>query len=391
LRPNRSLLIQRSRYLERLGLATETAPGRWTLSPEAETTLRALGERDDIIKTMHRALQREAIDDRRGIAGYAIHGDRLEERVVGRVIDKGLGRDELADRVRLVIDGIDGRVHHVELPTSQAEEIGRGMIVGAEPRGPSAADRNIAGAADTHGVYRPSEHREQIRLTIEGRGRDPDAFIRSHIRRLEALRRDGLVERIHADEWRVPPDLVQRGERYDRAHSGDVHMTILSPFDLPQQITHDGATWLDRELVSREKSSLAQDGFGEEAREAMEARKRVLIERGEASDLGNGRTGYARDLVRRLEAGEIERAGKALAADRGLHWQPIRAGEHVAGQLVGSTRLAAGRFAMIDDGLGFSLVPWQPVLDAHIGRHVSGVAVPGGIDWSFGKQIGIGR
>jgi hypothetical protein len=33
----------------------------------------------------------------------------------------------------------------------------------------------------------------------------------------------------------------------------------------------------------------------------------------------------------------------------------------VRGKLVGSTQLASGRFAMIDNGLGFSLVPWRPV------------------------------
>jgi hypothetical protein len=56
---------------------------------------------------------------------------------------------------------------------------------------------------------------------------------------------------------------------------------------------------------------------------------------------------------------------------------------------------AAG-FAMIESfsghgGLGFSLVPWQPVLEQHIGRHISGFAVPGGgVDWSFTRSRGLG-
>jgi hypothetical protein len=33
----------------------------------------------------------------------------------------------------------------------------------------------------------------------------------------------------------------------------------------------------------------------------------------------------------------------------------------VRGKLLGSTRLASGRFAMVDNGLGFSLVSWRPV------------------------------
>jgi hypothetical protein len=60
-------------------------------------------------------------------------------------------------------------------------------------------------------------------------------------------------------------------------------------------------------------------------------------------------------------------------------------------QLVGSTRLSSSRFAMIDDGLGFSLVPWRPALEQHIGRQISDVAMPGGdVNWSFGRRQGIG-
>ena len=65
LRQNRALLIQRARKLERMGLATEVETGRWTVSPRAEPALRELGERGDIIKTMHRALAREGLAEAR--------------------------------------------------------------------------------------------------------------------------------------------------------------------------------------------------------------------------------------------------------------------------------------------------------------------------------------
>ena len=46
---------------------------------------------------------------------------------------------------------------------------------------------------------------------------------------------------------------------------------------------------------------------------------------------------------------------------------------------------------MIDDGLGFKLVPWTPSLERHLDRHVSGVArADGGVDWSFGRRRGLG-
>jgi hypothetical protein len=37
---------------------------------------------------------------------------------------------------------------------------------------------------------------------------------------------------------------------------------------------------------------------------------------------------------------------------------PFAASPSAHGKLAGSTQLASGRFAMIDNGLAFSLVPW---------------------------------
>jgi uncharacterized protein DUF3363 len=115
------------------------------------------------------------------------------------------------------------------------------------------------------------------------------------------------------------------------------------------------------------------------------------VDRGFATDLGDGHVRAPKDLIQRLEAADIERMGKALAAERGLEWRPAVAGNYVAGELVGSAQLSSGRFAMIDDGLGFSLGSWQPALERHLGRHISGIGMPGGgVDWSFGRSRGLG-
>jgi type IV secretory pathway VirD2 relaxase len=393
-RQNRALLIERARKLERMGLATEIETGRWIVSPKAEPVLRELGERDDIIKTMHRALEREGLAEDRHPARYILHRDNATERIVGRVLDKGLGGDEMGERIRLVIDGVDGRVHHIEMDAARAEEVGRGMIVaaGSAPPGPRAADRNIMDVAGQEGVYRPSEHLERARAAIDRLGGDPEAFVRSHVRRLEALRRAGHAERIDADHWHVPADLPERGQTYDLARDrANIRISVLSPTGLDQQIGHEGATWLDRELVSRQRIVLAGEGFGQEVKAALEKRKQALVNMGHASDLDNGHVRAPRDLIQRLETADIERTGRALAAERGLTWQPSVPGNYVTGILVGSAQLSSGRFAMIDDGLGFSLVPWQPVLDKRIGQHISGIAMPGGgVDWSFSRSRGLG-
>jgi type IV secretory pathway VirD2 relaxase len=393
-RQNRALLIERARKLERMGLAREIEPGQWIVSPKAEPVLRELGERGDFIKTMHRALEREGLTEDRPLAGYVLHREHATERIVGRVLDKGLGGDEMGERVRLVIDGVDGRVHHIEMDANRTDDVGRGMIVvaGSARPGPSAADRNIIDVAGEGGVYRPSEHLERARAAIDRIGGGPQAFVRSHVRRLEALRRAGHAERIDADHWRVPADLLDRGQAYDLARDrANIRISVLSPFGLDNQIGHDGATWLDRELASPSRTTLADSGFGREVTEAMEGRRQSLVNMGHAVRLEDGRIRVAKDFIANLERAEVNRVGKAMAAERGLKFTAARTGEYISGTLVGSTQLASGRFAMIDDGIGFQLVPWQPVLDKRIGQHITGIMrSAGGIEWSFGRKRGLG-
>src|SRR6266851_3068586 len=80
---NRALLIERARKLERLGLASEIETGKWLVSPRAEPVLRELGERGDIIKTMHRALERAGLAEDRHPARYVLHRENATERIVG--------------------------------------------------------------------------------------------------------------------------------------------------------------------------------------------------------------------------------------------------------------------------------------------------------------------
>lgn len=165
---------------------------------------------------------------------------------------------------------------------------------------------------------------------------------------------------------------------------------------LKQQIDHDGATWLDRELVSPNRTPLEQTGFGREVADALQRRKRTLVGMGLAHDLDNGGVRAPKDLIQQLDQSDFGRAGKVLAAERGRTWEPAIPGNYVMGHVVGTTQLTSGKFAMIesltqDGGLGFSLVPWEKTLEQQLGKHISGVAMPGGgIDWSSGRSRGLG-
>jgi Protein of unknown function (DUF3363) len=72
-------------------------------------------------------------------------------------------------------------------------------------------------------------------------------------------------------------------------------------------------------------------------------------------------------------------------------YSPAQSGEYVMGTMRQRLNLASGRYAMIDNGLGFALVPWSPSLDRQLGHHISGVMRgDGGVDWSFGRGRGLG-
>jgi type IV secretory pathway VirD2 relaxase len=387
---DRSLRIGRLQTLARYGLAKETEPGVWRLSDRLEPTMRELGERGDIVKAINRALA--ARGQERSPEAFSLHGEEVGTPIVGRLIDKPL-TDEFGDRIGVVIDGIDGRVHHVALPdASAAEQAPTGAIVEiGHARSPRPADHNIAEVARGSGVYRPSEHRALAEgANVRVPSGDYDVYVGAHVRRLEALRRAGIVERVDADHWLIPEDFEARAAAYEAARGRDNQLRVLCAYDLERQVTSDGATWLDRQLIGRDRSLLAAGGFGAEVRQALEQRTDELVRQGLASRTPQGQLRIKADLIGTLTHQEVERVGRQLAAERGLAFRPIREGQTVRGKLLGSAQLASGRFAMIDDVLGFSLVPWRPVLGKGIGRPVMGVMRGGDISWQFGRAMGLG-
>lgn len=153
--------------------------------------------------------------------------------------------DELGDRMGLVIDGADGRVHHVEIGDSDtARDVRVGSIVEAGGRAESRpADRTISEVARIDGEYRPALHHAlidsgQVRLPV---GADAQAFVDSHVRRLEALRRARIVERIDAEHWPIPADFEQLAQTYDAKRGRQATLRVLSAFALDVQGTSDGA------------------------------------------------------------------------------------------------------------------------------------------------------
>lgn len=382
LQRQRLLLIGRLQRLQRMGLADETQPGTWAVHADAEKTLRALGERGDIIRTMQRAMSGQP----RELAVFEPGDDG--RTVIGRVAAKGLA-DELHDRGYLVIDGVDGKAHYVALNTrDELANYPTGAVV--EVRGSAvvrAADRNIAALA-SDGLYRTDHH-----LAIEqGRaepGRDPQEVVAAHVRRLEALRRAGIVERVADGLWRVPDDLAERGRQYDSQRLGGVAVELKSHLPIERQARVIGATWLDQQLIGGGKG-LGDSGFGGDAKQAMQQRADFLEEQGLAERRGQ-HVILARNLLGTLRNRELAQVAKDIAAETGLEHRPTTDGQRVAGIYRRSVMLASGRYAVLDDGIGFNLVPWKPVIERRLGQQLAATVQGDTAVWHFTRQRGLSQ
>ena len=186
------------------------------------------------------------------------------------------------------------------------------------------------------------------------------------------------------------PGAIVETRAYDDA-VGRKRLSLATRSDLAieAQISAAGATWLDRQLLAKE-SAISGGGFGAELREAMDRRIDHLVEQDLARRQGQ-RAIFARDLLNTLRGRELDEAISKLAADTGLAHRPSTEGEHVSGIYRQRVTLASGRFAMIDDGMGFQLVPWRPGLEQRLGQQVSGTLTPsGGIDWTFQRKRELG-
>jgi type IV secretory pathway VirD2 relaxase len=379
-RHKRSLLIGRLDRLVDMGLANKTEPGVWQLHPDVEPTLRAMGERRDIIRTMQRAFTRERRE-------YVIVSPaRMLTPIVGRIAAKGLA-DELNDRAYVIVDGVDGRAHYAPLsPSADIADLPVGGIV--ELRGASnlrTADRNIAAVAE-EGLYKTSTHLALAQADART-DQDPQSFVEAHVRRLEALRRMGIVERIADGVWQVPDDLPERGRRYDAERADGALVELRSHLAIKQQIRTMGATWLDRQLISGSEG-LSVQGFGAQVKEALRDREVFLVEQGFAERRGQ-QVILARNLLSTLRTRDLENAAAAIESDTGLTYRGAVDGERVAGVYRRSLLLASGRFAMLDDGMGFTLVPWRPVVESRIGQSVSALVRGEHVSWELGRKLGL--
>jgi hypothetical protein len=237
-----------------------------------------------------------------------VAGETSEAPLVGRLAARGLF-DEQPGTAYVVIDGLDGRAHHVRLPGLGA-----------------AGDTPLGGIVE----MRPGG-------------------------------REGRCQIIHR-----------------------------SDLPLEDQVVAQGATWLDRRLVAPPSAIQSDRGFGREVEDAMEARRGQLAKLGLAERRSSGWV-IAGGLLAKLRQRELATVGARISGETGLTFESDAEEPRIRGTYRRRLDLASGRFAMVEDGLGFRLAPWARALDRRLGQEVSGLVREGGVDWDIDRRRDLSR
>jgi hypothetical protein len=295
---------------------------------------------------------------------------------------------EIMERLRI---GVAARVTHVVerggRPREEAETIGKAV-----------ADRYVAQMLEKANIdVRGSDARSLVgrrlgdggRQFLQNKGKEDEAKIETpDLRSGTAARNDGNSKIINGRILSIAQEEVEgaRPERQTRTRmlgeTAAAPNTEMPQLTSPQRIDSSKPETVSRQglhgpwtVVSTELSSKAKHEIsGAPGREVTGDRTGRLET--------DGQVAHYRDLDVAIER---------LSAATKLPHTPTVDGEFVAGTYREDVTLSSGRrFAVIDNGLGFTLVPWSRELDRHRDRHVTGVAQEsGGIEWSFGRKRGL--
>ncbi|MDC7693491.1 relaxase/mobilization nuclease RlxS [Asticcacaulis sp. DXS10W] len=378
--------------LQALGLAEKASGGRWRLDPEMETTLRQMGERGDIIKTLHRALTDRGLEATLSEAQMHLPSAPSPVPVgalTGRLIERGI-LEEQSDRHYVILEGMDGRTHFVDIGQGAATEaLPKEAVLQVTPRRPEIreVDRTVLTVAQANGGYYTIE----IHLMFDPTARRP--FAETHARRLEAIRRTtGAIDRLPDGRFRIDPDYLDKALAYERKDVArlPVSITVQASRTLDKLVSYKGVTWLDRQWVAGPSTECARTGFGEALRVALQARRQWLLEEGLWMPVtGPGAETLDRSVLKTLHQREMTEVAVGLEANTGKSCRTVPRGGLVEGRLREIIATESEKYAVVERAKDFALVPWRPVLDKHIGQEVSGLMREGGINWTICRARGL--
>lgn len=364
-----SRLMSRIDKLKEVGLVKTLAPRKFEFVEGWQDKLKAMGQRGDIIKTIHAELGRN------DTGNYHIHGHHDDIQIEGVVSRKGLA-DELSERQFMIVENERGEIHYLEADHKTQEvisEIQEGVIVKLETQQESwlkPSDKNIADIArDNDNIYSSEMHQKAIGaeyIVVNGKNIKTEAFVDAHKRRVQRLSRFGLAQDLGHGRFLVNDDLEKKLRTRDKTHPvKNLKILTVSKLKLDQMVEYKGCTWLDRHTANLEDETKARSGFGSEVTKQARTRARFV------EHIGVNPADPAR--IKKLELIERKNVIQQEAKKTGLKHVQIEPGQNISGELKYVREMPSGKkYLRIDNARSqeFSLVPWRKDFENLIGKQV---------------------
>jgi len=361
-------LIARLDHLVGYGLAIKDNSHEYILQDGWDTNLREMGERGDIIKTLHKEIKADPTK-------YRIYDkDDHDNVVTGRLVRSGL-HDELNDRFYMIVEGQDGSANYIVMDkVTDVTEYKRGSIVSVENYQDSWIKKSDyvieTFARSNQGIYDQKEHVEQVIKHPEllPNNVTPEGYTDAIGRRVSRLARFGLAQQLGSGLWKIEENLTAELSRRDQ-ESPNPRKVRISTIDerlLQQQIKAEGRAWIDTIHVENN----APYSFGSELNQAIKKRQEFM-----QKELGL--KGNEKGLLKMLDNIERQKLVQDYADSSLRHYKPLKQ-EMFTGTLHKKITAPSGQgYALITSGHNngidkeFSLVPWRDNMKRSLGKPVS--------------------
>jgi hypothetical protein len=368
-------LVARLEQLERWGLATRRSDG-WRLTDGLTVQLGAMKQRAEV--------ERAVAHLRRGQAKALLAAD-ASVPVLGELVHGRLEGD-FGDNFLAVVESGAGELRYARFDRTDdlaiLADIPSGAIVAFEPAvaRPRPSDEAVARvAARAGGLYSASIH-----ANIEARV--DTGLIAANVRRLEAMRRSGLVERRADGAFVITPDHRQQATRFESqlVRNSPVNVRVVSYWTLAEQVNALGPTHLDSVLAGEAAAPGGAGAFTRRHAMALQQRRQYMIEQGW---MGEADKQLSPAVLRTLANHERADLAKRLSGELGLRVLP-QAPSHLSGIYARRVDLAQGRVAIIVQERQAFIVPWRPALEQFAGREVEGVLRGQTLSWGLARGLG---
>lgn len=389
-----SLIRGRLSYLRSMGLVIEREIGVFEVKEDFKTTLFELARRKDVIKQMYGRIGSES--------ARMIYVDLRKsegQEIAGIVMDKG-PVDELKDRYYVIVKDRLDRPHYINIGGNRNyDEIRKGAIikVGVAQASTGKADHNIAAlVAENDGVYNLYKHYEHVEESMSFiPEEDRQTYVDRHLLRLETFEKDGVVQRINEVEFKVPPDLVERGEAIteeinDKLRSyGVADVKFVSEMPLNKQVGAEAWTDLDETLLMRSQGKIDDLSGWREVEAALEKRAAYLKAGGYAREV-DGRLHIPPASRPALQKKELAAAVGKLEAKFGRSYQSIEGVKSLNGVYRGRVKLHSGEYAVMTYGSrNLAMVPVSGKVGVKVGQEVSAQLTKRGSFRIRGRELGL--